>query len=711
MFRKWKLVILPLFLCLCLVLAVPVGVKAALRPLSVMNQQYPLSMTVVGGQVYTLTGSTLEMLPVNDGRVGTPQHVGILSEENLVISSWGSQLFALALRDNNIHLCQVSIPERSGDISLAQVGNPVDCSAALPEAADTPLAVVSDFVMTGPRQAAVLIQDITWKSWLVWMDFSTETCRMLPVQNGTDLAGTPDGAVYVLTDDHQVLRINLEAGSAASLFSLPAPAACLATGDQPDTLYAVDHAHVYRYAPETGFIEIDPSPFQTVNPEMQGCMIGGAYLMLGDTSIYLSDPTLVEYPYITIGSSVDANLKTQYELENNILIQEVDTFVFSDQRFIQDMINRDSTIDLFVLNTSWISFPSLLDKGYYTPLDGSIVLSDTMDTFDPALAAYFRRDNQICAFPIRGDVSALCLSKEAMEILDIRKENLPTNFDDLIPWLNKMSDTAKDHNIQLFASGSSPRSFAAWKLFDLYNHLCEYNGEPVDFLSHRFPELLRLIDETFKDNESTSLPWVNDEPPMALMDTLPLHQPALINGKEIMHLSLSADDPIVLPVRFTAYVLNPHSQKKDMALDFLAYAAQHLDDSARLLLNHGPIEPVESPDYQEIHQNALDRLHLLNEKLRTVSPAEKRALEEQIEDEESYIETLENFRWLISPAYIVSFNQHRNHFLATGGYPLVNVAEDQISKLLLEFYDGAIHADQLLVKLQELSRMISLEME
>ena len=707
--RNVPAVFLLLFLCLVLLPLLPA--HAVPRLVVMPNGEYPISMAATKKGIYLQTGTTLQLLPVSENRVGSPEYIGQLPRGPVLIASWRDSLFSAELQDNKLQFSRLLLPKDIGHVSMEETGSIVDCGDALGLALGEYLTFLTDFVMVGKGQAALLLEDLEKNTRMVWTDFSTGALRMLPVQNGTDLAAAPDGTLYVLTGENEVLLVQPDTGASSLLFRLDAPASCLAAGDEPGEIYAADDAHVYRYTPSAGVEQLDDSPLDAILPGMPGCVAGTSYLLMGNYGLYLSDPEAEQQPYITVNGGTNTELKTLYEMEKGVTIQDLNMFVFSTDRLIQDMANQDGTIDLYVINTKWSYFPAVLDKGYYAPLEESNVLSSMMDGFDPRLAKFFQRDGHIGAFPLSGTAYTQCIPMEIMEILDLTPSDLPTTFEEYIPWLKEMAKRTAEYGIQLFPRAFSLRSAAFGTLLALYIDLCEWNGEPVDFESHRFRELLKLVDDTFHGNEPIALPQGNQEPPVAFLDWRSLNNPFSLRNMVAMPLALSKDDPVVYPAEYNVYVLNPYSTKKDLVLDFLSYAAQHTDDDTLLLLNKEPIDPVELPTYQEDHENSLEKLKSLEEELKSAPAENRRDIEQQIEECKDSIALLDEKRWVISQTEIETFHQLQGKIFSAGGAPIFSLAAKQISQLANEFYDEAISTDQFVTKLQELSRMITLEMK
>ncbi|WP_102410900.1 extracellular solute-binding protein [Beduinella massiliensis] len=388
--------------------------------------------------------------------------------------------------------------------------------------------------------------------------------------------------------------------------------------------------------------------------------------------------------------------------EISLIIEQDSTDFDSIQK---SMVSGESAIDLYILNTGR-SYQDVRDKGYAAPLSDSKHLTDLAKQFYPFIQDVLYLDNELVAFPISILPNTWTLNETKWnefglgDVPDTWKEL----FDIAEVWKTEYAEEHPDYTVLQCSFGFKGIISMIVKQY-LLQH--ETTDTPVDFNNDDFRDVVALAwaHQEYLQNEPELNPLMmtyyqyygtgyNDSDRV-----ISIAPPAFAEGK-----------PRMTMATMDVFILNPLSQNRDAAIQFLEFYAEHMDNVNKYSLNATLNTPLRPTGFETEQAAASEKIAYLEEQLETADANEKADIAALIDLEKRRYQLREIESWDIS-AESISIYQNIAQAMVV---PLRSIysnnnesARDQvIDQVISRFADGQLTIEQFIAELNDKAWMI-----
>lgn len=522
-----------------------------------------------------------------------------------------------------------------------------------------------------------------------------------------------------------------------------------------DTLYYTLSGEIMM---TTGFdfdnaISVNDSPVSTSSGSVQ--MTEDGYLLLADwENIVLRNVNPDERADVTLrvsDYSYESAVDTAYFKYTNehgdvsVIISRNGTI--SD--VLQAMMNRSGDVDIYAMNVSTSEYSALFERGYMAELDSSEKLTETVNSMYSNLQSAVIKDGHIYAVPLSISGSTLGYSTQALEKLGLTAEDLPTTWEGFFDFLEEKLPAllTEDCGVRAFESYYSQSDLKRSIFSMLFNSYQNYlNNSDSGEYSFNTPEFRALVDRLEKldlgaldvlemtYDEENDIWYGDDDDRTYLFETYVNVTLGSYYYESVPMMLSFGDGEGQMPVTLAVAFVNPFSENVDKAIEYLEVMADSLSTWDAYALYPDRNEPVRYSDYEEYKANLAEWIEEAKktqaenseslEKLQASDDADEEEiaeLEEAIANYEEYIANLEenladidDTYWLISPQSIASYRARAEYLTpltydctyATGNS---DDSTDTVWGIVVQYFDGAITADEMLTGIDKKVQMMRLE--
>jgi len=370
---------------------------------------------------------------------------------------------------------------------------------------------------------------------------------------------------------------------------------------------------------------------------------------------------------------------------------EANSSMTAEEEFVQDMINRSSDKDIYIL-TDPETISVIHQKGYGLELTESEKMAAIAEDYYDAFRELFVRDGKMYAVPQTLYITAPGVQKDFFETAGIET---PRTVAELMEITKEWTEEDRQEETLL-----NPFK----NLYDLPHLLSraadEYslNGKEVRLCTD---EMIRLLDEWLETYRLVEdMGNVNSEEIAMNIIDLPMH---IVYDALILPVSEEHEGIIgAADLEMTYLVINPFTEHPEEAMAFVESVAESWDARMRLLLLSSGAQASESAEY------ATEKANLeaeLQEARAAETPDESR-----ISSLERSLERLEETRWEISEEDVEWYQGILPRIQFSESNPVLLVLSEDDS-LLAQFMGGKMDAEGFLKALDQKVEMVQLERE
>lgn len=373
------------------------------------------------------------------------------------------------------------------------------------------------------------------------------------------------------------------------------------------------------------------------------------------------------------------------------------------EEYRQAIENLES--DILECNIKYSQWQALKDEGYAADLSASVLIQQTVADMYPAFRDACMREGRVVGIPFAcGLDSTLQINKNALlDKTGLTEEKLPKTLLDLpgffSRWVAQYTQTNPDDE-SLDTSAAHMLCEAFIKQYVMYY---KGHGEPLVFDTPLFRAGLALRDQIPK------LPGVADKG--AWSDVMGYSEETLSadQAPSILPLPLDAEHPYTQPVTLSLLFVNPNSPNMDLAVAYLESAIRIMPPEKRVLWMQLDGQPVPNPDYEAMLAEYAEEENMLRAKATAFSGEEHSWLERDLIKLQKNAENYKQYGyWLVSPDFLQAYGLLSEHmfvyqqdFFDPGFW-----ASDHsrtASRLCMQYLNGEIDADTLIVRLQRIA--------
>ncbi len=396
---------------------------------------------------------------------------------------------------------------------------------------------------------------------------------------------------------------------------------------------------------------------------------------------------------------------------------------YSDAELLSITMNAgEKAPDVLTMEVAYSPFDTLKDKGYCADLSVYPELKAYVEALYPVYReAVTGQNGEIFAVPMSVySYDGYFVNRHVMEKMGLAMEDIPTNFVELCEfatrWNEEFVDEFPDYALLEYTEHYKERMFDI--AVDEWVRYCSAKDIPLRFDDPIFREMVAAVEKMEIQELDASMKRTDPEKSE--------YKQALIwrNSSVVgswTDFTKEDSDRIFLPMTMTkdtdyvegAYMqiafINPKSQHKELAAEYLAYQIEDVSDSnkAALLTTHA--KPVERDNYQDLVKSAEENLTEMEQNLAQAKPEEKKDWEMIVAEQKAYIARLPERRWRISQGALDSYI----NLVLPGVYVrtpnALESAAVEFDTLGKRYKDGQISIDQFIREIDGKLRMMQME--
>ena len=457
---------------------------------------------------------------------------------------------------------------------------------------------------------------------------------------------------------------------------------------------------------------------------------GDLYVLANYDAVIGRDVTLDKLPAqrlrVANGGYEDAIGKAYYSFTDKHpeYMVSIATSLNSDN-LLQSMMNRDSSVDIYTLSSTDSAFAALMNRGFMAELDGDATLSDAVDGMYDYLKDYVTKDGHIYALPMSGYANILNIhTKLLTEKLGY---DVPDSWAGLFGILADISNTGKLEDmpeVMIVDQGYDKENFRS-QLF--YMMLADYftwldageenltrGTQVLTDLCAAFETVdwdnLGLREQDDPEDESTTMFDYSYNNVLLEMSSLSLYSYVSSDGEQATPVALSVvegEKPLIGQEVTFAFV-NPFSEHKEEACEYLADAWQLVDQGNKIMFSPNESEPVLNSYYEENLKSANNSIADLQKTLDKTEDEEAReSLQNDLNSMKEWLtEYEERGKYDVSPEQIEIYRAFGDNM--TVQESLIWNMDDGANQIQ-QYLDGAMNAQQLAGALEKTLQMQKLE--
>lgn len=391
---------------------------------------------------------------------------------------------------------------------------------------------------------------------------------------------------------------------------------------------------------------------------------------------------------------------------------------------IESMMNRDSSVDIYLLPTSTSYYDALYNRGYLMELDGSAKANALAERMYPSVRERLTTNGHLVALPVSLSSWTLGLNEKALEALGLKLADVPDNWPDFMDFLIALPQRmTEESGVSLCYSGyteSEARFDLLSAIFEDYHRYVSYVNPGMGYNS----DLLRGILEKLEQVDFVAMGCVADdeyidenaENSYEYSETNVLMQTGIgccignfYGDFTPVLMRMEAGAPAYLVLEATVAVVNPYTKNPEAALAFIDELAGDLTQSTLYCLDDSLNETIRGDVNAETVKEARTELEILRAEYEKADAADKQSLEQEISNMEANLEYYENYLWDISPRELEWYRAHDDNVVVSNYNWLYAEEAGEAVDLMTRYRDGQIGAAEMLDGIDTKVRMMMME--
>lgn len=391
---------------------------------------------------------------------------------------------------------------------------------------------------------------------------------------------------------------------------------------------------------------------------------------------------------------------------------------------IEKMMNRDDSIDVYVLSTSSNIYDALYNRGYLMELDGSPKAAALAERMYPALREGLSTDGHLVAVPVSLYGWTLGINEKALEKMGMKLEDVPDDWGGFLDFLAGLAEPLKESNVHLFYSGLNARD-AKYDLFNAifeeYQRFVNANDPAMGYNTPLLRGLMQKLDaidfvalgcaepEESEDGEDLVRYADYSEELVLLQTGTGCSIGNFYSDYTPVLMRVDPDVPARLVLEASVAFINPFTKNPQAALEYIDDLVDNLASTVLYAVDPSLSEPVRGKWNEEYIADAKQVVEDLKAQLETVEPSEKQMLEESLRDAEENLEYFEKYGWEVSPREIEWYHAHADTLAVAKFNWLYSEDSGEAWDLMNQYREGHISADEMLASIDKKVQMMLLE--
>jgi len=516
-------------------------------------------------------------------------------------------------------------------------------------------------------------------STLYAFDTTTGAGRLIGQYNTISLALNKDGMILGITDEFsrmELIQIDPSTSQSSVLSILPVGTSNLYCDANTEQIAYYGSPIVYLKKTDEKPVPATYLPTALWMNRSKATILGNVYIICeGSILRYATVDAAIaldESAFLNIASSgMDLPLYADFrQARPDIPLRSYDLST-TPADIAQTIRSGESDIDLFMTYQFVAGYSELLTKGFCYDLSASESITGRIGEMYPKLASSLVADGKPVAYPMEVFVNpffTLSYLPDALEKTRLLPQNLPTNLNDWLTQMIALHEAGDMDDLRLFDGSNSEQSEQVLSfVVESYAAYYAAENEPIEYNSSLFTTLMEKTDKLIQlINSSPEKP--GDASILFEITAAPLYANSS-NFTPLIFLPLSLDEglPLRLTVSMAVFIINPLSERKEAALEFVSFAAEQNSSALdEMMLFQSMDEPVESPYYASTIERYENERELLNSAMKkALSDKDDFAIQmykEQLTQLEAEIAYADFMRWEVSPELLAQYKLYGDSF-------------------------------------------------
>lgn len=458
-------------------------------------------------------------------------------------------------------------------------------------------------------------------------------------------------------------------------------------------------------------------------------MMGDWYILSNFDGVVGRDVTLDKMPpqrLRIINSNYDESIKTAYyaftDKHPEYMVSISDNL--DESTLLQSMMNRDSSVDIYTISSSSSALSALMNRGYLAELGSSEKLTAAVDSLYPFIQDFCKKDGQLCLMPFSGYATGLTMNTKALtEKLGYTQEDVPTSWKQLFELINDIAVNKKLEEapeVSFVMAGYTQQDLRNMIFSNMMSDYYTWLDQSEENLTNGTPVLLELCEAFEKvDWSGLGLPeeysedgWMSDGimKESVLIDFNSVDVTSYVGADQdrvICPLSVVDGEEPVIGMTLTLAFVNPFSENKDAAIEYLEDAWDANGRTNRILMDPNDNEPVVNAYYEQNLKEIQNNIDQQKKSLETMTDEETREMTQNgINSMEEWLEEYkERGKYDVTPEQIAKYREVAGKMAVAKSDIYGGDSYDQ----MYQYVDGAITASQFAAQLEKTLQMQRLE--
>lgn len=462
-------------------------------------------------------------------------------------------------------------------------------------------------------------------------------------------------------------------------------------------------------------------------------MMGDWYILSSYDGVVGRDVTLDKMPpqrLRIINSNYVESIKTAYyaftDKHPEYMVSISDNL--DESTLLQSMMNRDSSVDIYTISSSSSALSALMNRGYLAELGSSEKLTAAVDSFYPFIGDFCKKDGQLYLMPFSGYAMGLTMNIKALtEKLGYTKEDVPTSWKQLFELINDIVVNKKLEEapeVSFVMGGYTQRDLRNMIVSNMMSDYYTWLDQSEENLTNGTPVLLELCEafekvdwsglglpEEYPEDGWVTNAWMSDDMKKSvLIDFNSVDVTSYVGADQdsvICPLSVVDGEEPVIGMTLTLAFVNPFSENKDAAIEYLEDAWDANGRTNRILMDPNDNEPVANAYYEQNLKEIQNNIDQLKKSLETMTDEETReTMQNNINSMEEWLEEYkESGKYDVTPEQIAKYREVAGKMAVAKSDIYGSDSYDQ----MYQYVDGAITASQFAAQLEKTLQMQRLE--
>lgn len=458
-------------------------------------------------------------------------------------------------------------------------------------------------------------------------------------------------------------------------------------------------------------------------------MMGDWYILSSYDGVVGRDVTLDKMPpqrLRIINSNYAESIKTAYyaftDKHPEYMVSISDNL--DESTLLQSMMNRDSSVDIYTISSSSSALSALMNRGYLAELGSSEKLTAAVDSLYPFIQDFCKKDGQLCLMPFSGYATGLTMNTKALtEKLGYTQEDVPTSWKQLFELINDIAVNKKLEEapeVSFVMAGYTQQDLRNMIFSNMMSDYYTWLDQSEENLTNGTPVLLELCEAFEKvDWSGLGLPeeysedgWMSDGimKESVLIDFNSVDVTSYVGADQdrvICPLSVVDGEEPVIGMTLTLAFVNPFSENKEAAIEYLEDAWDANGRTNRILMDPNDNEPVVNAYYEQNLKEIQNNIDQQKKSLETMTDEETREMTQNgINSMEEWLEEYkERGKYDVTPEQIAKYREVAGKMAVAKSDIYGGDSYDQ----MYQYVDGAITASQFAAQLEKTLQMQRLE--